>query len=92
MLSYVFQNGKIKREEIVERCNSVFNLNIISNSDDCMFLMNQLVTILIKKEFTHIVLKNENVSIQNIESLYGERDGKSKRKRYLKNTRKIWKC
>lgn len=70
MLSYVFQNGTNKREEIIKLCESEFSLKTIRNNENCTYLVNKLLTILIKNDYTHIILKNENVNIKKIESIF----------------------
>lgn len=70
MLSYVFQNGTNKREEIIKVCEREFTLKTIRNNENCTYLVNKLLTILIKNDYTHIILKNENVNIKKLESLF----------------------
>ena len=70
MLSYVFLNGKKRKEDIVKLCMEQFALETIRSNDESIFMVNKLITILIKKEYTHIILKNENVNIQKIEAFF----------------------
>lgn len=70
MLSYVFQNGTNKREEIIKLCENEFSLKTIRNNENCTYLVNKLLTILIKNDYTHIILKNENVNIKKLESIF----------------------
>lgn len=70
MLSYIFENGKRRRNEIKKLCENEFELKIIRENEHCTFLTSSMLTILIKTDFTHIVLKSENVDIKNIENYF----------------------
>ncbi len=70
MLSYTFRNGKIKKEDILKVCSNEFELKTVRDTKDGIFLVNNMVSILIGKHYTHVILKDEYVNIQKIESIF----------------------
>ena len=71
MTSYVFRNRGKKRPEIIDICKSEFKLDMIQENIEQVLLSNGLLTVLIQKKYTHIILNNYKVNISRIEKFFG---------------------
>ena len=70
MLSYVYRNRKLKPKDVRKQCEKEFEFDIAREKNDEIFLSNKLLTIMIDKKYTRILLENEQVNIQNLELLF----------------------
>lgn len=70
MLSYVFENKRLKVKEISEYCKSHFEFSTIRNEKKEVFLANKWLSVIISNRYTRILLRDENVNIQYIEKIF----------------------
>lgn len=70
MLSYIFNNKKKSKEDIIKLCNEEFTLQKLENNINSIFLYNDMLTILIRNEHTHVILNNEETNIKKIEEYF----------------------
>lgn len=70
MLSYVFRNKGKEINDILNLCNQNFKFVILNKNDSNILLCNNDLKILIQKDFTRVVLNNENVNISNLERIF----------------------